>query len=255
MSETGNRPSNTPPRRDGASEGARPEVRKPNPSAPRAGSAPARPELMRRGGQLIIGRLKEHGAAKYQFRANEDTSYYVRLLTSRGERTLWGKDLERALNDAQTQPKRGDLVGARRVRREAVTVTTRQRDTEGRILRQEEHHAHRTRWELEKVQLFAERARLARQIRDEQADARAEVRAHPEIKSAFLSIRAAEEFATQRIANPADRTRFLELVRGAMGASIQKGEPLPSVRLRDRPERERPGPMKSPRGKPEEPTR
>ena len=42
----------------------------------------------RRSGQLLIGRLKEHGAAKYQFRAKEDASYYVKLLTSRGERIL-----------------------------------------------------------------------------------------------------------------------------------------------------------------------
>ena len=70
-----------------------------------------------RGGQLLIGRLTEHGRAAYQFRSGEDLSYYVKLLTSRGERTLWGKDLERAISVGETQPKVGDLVGARRVGR------------------------------------------------------------------------------------------------------------------------------------------
>jgi hypothetical protein len=50
-----------------------------------------------RGGSLLIGRLTEHRRANYQFRSDENASYYVKLLTSRGAKTLWGKDLERAL--------------------------------------------------------------------------------------------------------------------------------------------------------------
>ena len=83
----------------------------------------------RRGsGELIIGKLKDHGAANYQFRAREEPSYYVKLMTSRGERILWGKDLKRALAEGETRPKTGELVGARRVAREAVTVTSRRLD-------------------------------------------------------------------------------------------------------------------------------
>ncbi len=186
----------------------------------------------RRGGGLLIGRLKDHGAAHYQFRAKEDSSYYLKILTSRGERVLWGKDLQRALIAGETRPKIGDLIGARRIAREAVTVTSRQRDASGQVIAQEERHAHRTRWVVEKVSFFAERARMARRLRDEQADVRETVRAHPELKSTFLSVRAAEEFAARRIANPEDRERFLELVRGAMANSIHRGEPVPSASLR-----------------------
>jgi hypothetical protein len=186
----------------------------------------------RRSGQLLIGRLKEHGEANYQFRAKEDPSYYVKLLTSRGERVLWGKDLKRALAEGQTRPQVGDLIGARRIAREAVTVTSRRRDAEGRVIVQEERHAHRTRWVAEKVTFFAERARMARRLRDEQVDLRVSLLAHPELKSTFLSVRAAEEFAAERIRNPNDRERFLDLVRGAMASSIRRGEPLPSTSLR-----------------------
>lgn len=221
----------------------------------RAGSGSRRGEFNpRRSGQLLIGRLKDHGAANYQFRAKEDPSYYVKLLTSRGERVLWGKDLQRALIEGQTRPKVGDLIGARRVAREAVTVTARERDTEGRVIRQEERHAHRTRWVVEKVSFFAERVRMARRLRDEQADVRESVRAHPELKSTFLSVRAAEEFAAKRIANPVDRERFLDLVKGAMSASIHKGEPLPSTSLRDRTP-ERTAPAKTGDPKREDPVR
>ena len=218
-------------------------------------SGPRRRELNpRRGGQLLIGRLQDHGAANYQFRAKEDPSYYVRLITSRGERVLWGKDLKRALTEGETRPKVGDLIGARRTAREAVTVTTRKRDAQGRVVAQEEQHAHRTRWVVEKVTFFAERARMARRLRDEQADVRESVRAHPELKSTFLSVRAAEEFAAKRIANPEDRERFLELVRGAMSASIRKGEPLPSTSLRS-PAAERSTPPKKRDPNREDPTR
>ena len=223
MSETGDRPG-------GAGRSPEEPIQRRSGSNPPPRRDSARPS---RGDQLLIGRLTEHGRAHYQFRASEDLSYYLKLLTSQGERILWGKDLERAMTAGETKPKVGDLVGARRVARRAVTITTRKRDAEGRVVRQEEHHAHRTRWVVENVKFFAERARLARQLREEQLDVRESVRAHPELKSTFLSIRAAEAFATQRIADPKDRERFLELVRGAMAGSIRKGAPLPAVKLRD----------------------
>ncbi len=186
----------------------------------------------RRLGELVIGRLAAHGEANYQFRSGEDPSYYLRLLTSQGEKVLWGKDLARAVRDGETQPKTGDLVGARRVAREAVTLVSRQRDADGSVVRQQEQLAHRTRWVVEKVTFFAERSRLARQVREDHIDVREAVRAHPELKSTFLSVRAAEEFAKQSIQNPKDRAKFLELVKGALAGSIQKGEPLPGVNLR-----------------------
>jgi hypothetical protein len=203
----------------------------------------------------VIGRLKDHGAANYQFRKREDPSYYLRLMTSRGERILWGKDLERAVKEGKTRPRAGDLIGVRRVSREAVTITTRQRDGEGRVIAQEEHHAHRTRWVVEKVAFFAERARLARRLRDEQGDIREMLRERPELRSTFLSVRAAEEFAARRIADPKDRERFLELVKDAMTGSIRKGAPLPAVRLRDQSARTDATPPKVPSRKREEPTR
>jgi YD repeat-containing protein len=198
----------------------------------------------------LIGRLVDHGTANYQFRTAEDPSYFVKLLTSSGERVLWGKDLARAIAEGATAPKSGDLVGARRIAREAVTVTSRQRDADGRVVAQEDRQAHRTRWVVEKVKFFAERAKLARQVREDHVDVSAAVRANPELKSTFLSIRAAEELAARKIADPEDRERFLELVRGALAGSIRRGEPLPATRLRAKPA-ERPKPVPSR----EEPTR
>jgi hypothetical protein len=198
-------------------------------------SAGRRPDLdRRRGKELVIGRLVAHGRAHYQFRSEEDPSYYLKILTSSGPRTLWGKDLDRALRDAETQPKAGDLIGARRRAREAVTVTSRHRDDKGHVVSTSERITHRSLWVVEKVTYFAERARLARQVREDQVDAKATVKRHPELLSSFLSVRAAEEFAKNRIPSVEDRQRFLELIRGVLSASIHEGTPLPNVRLKDR---------------------
>lgn len=59
------------------------------------------------------------------------------------------------------------------------------------------------------------------------------MRAHPELTSTFLSLRAAAELAERKIADPLDRERFLALVKDAMAASIHAGQPLPSVKLRN----------------------
>ena len=215
-----------------------------SPARPGGAGPERRTDLARRRGEeLLIGRLIAHGQANYQYRADQDASYYVKVLTSRGPRTLWGKDLERALREAETAPRPGDLIGARRIAREAVTITSRERDAEGRVVSQTERHAHRSRWVVEKAAFFAERARLARRVRDEQVDVRAAVRAHPELRSAFLSIRAAEEFAAGKIRDPADRARFMDLIRGAMAGSIQNGEPLPAIRIKT-PERPKADPQR-----------
>jgi putative DNA primase/helicase len=183
--------------------------------------------------RLIVGRLQAFGRAPYQFRTDESPSFFVKILTQRGERTLWGKDLERALKEATSRPQQGDQVGARRVGREAVTIVAKERDAEGRVLRQTEMVAHRQRWVLEKVQFFAERSKMAQRVRDAQSDAREAVKAHPELLSTFLSLRGAQELAERRIADPKDRERFMSLVREAMAGSIHRGETLPSVRLRN----------------------
>lgn len=221
-------------------EAGRPDRLDPAPQGKDTSTGAGRPapsiqrSLGRRAGQLIVGRLQEHGRATYQFRPDQEPSYYAKLVTVAGVKILWGKDLERAIHAGETKPKAGDLVGARRTGREAVTVVDRTRDAAGKVVTQSEHHAHRTRWEVEKLQLFSERARRARLARDALLDTREAVRRRPELRSAFLSLHAAEQLAAQRYANPEDRERFLEMVREAITTSVQRGEPLPEVRLRER---------------------
>jgi hypothetical protein len=160
-------------------------------------------------------------------------------------RVLWGKDLARALAESATQPKVGTLIGVRRTGYD--TFTFNESDAQ-RVVR-------RNRWIVESVQFFADRAQLARRVRDAQLDARRTVKDHPELVSTYLSLRGAEAIAERRIADPQDRVRFLALVREAMAKSINNGEPLPAIRLRQRPqqhEQKAPPPTTSKR---DEPTR
>jgi hypothetical protein len=210
--------------------------------------------MNRLSGQPIVGRLQEHGRAPYLFRAGEDLSYYVRIITTGGVKTLWGKDLERAIRSGVTKPQPGDMIGARRTVREAVTLVDRQRDRQGNVKAQSEHHAHRFRWEVEKLQFFADRARRARLARDAQMTTREAVRRQPELRSTFLSLRAAEQLAERRIANPQDREKFLSMVREAMDASTQRGEPIPDIPLRQKKQSDRPIPAPRKRTR-EDPTR
>ena len=65
----------------------------------------------RRGGELIVGRIVAHSAANYEFRSDQSPSYYLKLLTSRGERVIWGKGLQGALERSPAKPKLAGVIG------------------------------------------------------------------------------------------------------------------------------------------------
>jgi hypothetical protein len=188
---------------------------------------------MSRDETLIVGRLREHGAAPYQFRADQDASYFVKVLTVEGERILWGKDLRRAVAESASKPQIGDVVGVRRTFREAVTITERTPGRDGRPAGETRRPAYRYRWMVEKAAFLAERAKLARRVTNEHLEGRRAVKARPELVSTYLSIRGAEDIAERRIKDPKDRERFLALVREAIGQSIKDGKPLPTVQIRN----------------------
>ena len=48
---------------------------------------------------LLTGRLVDHGRETYRHDPREPMSYFVKLETPRGDRTIWGVDLEGGLMD------------------------------------------------------------------------------------------------------------------------------------------------------------
>jgi putative DNA primase/helicase len=201
--------------------------------------------------RLLAGRLIDHGQAPYRHQRKEATSYFVKLETPRGERTLWGVDLERALKESLTQPKVGDEVGLRAVREEPVTVKAPRRNADGRVVGEQELETHRNRWVIERREFFEARNQAAKLIRDPKIDAREAVKQHPELASTYLHLKGAQEVAASRIRDPKDQQRFVALVRSALADSIERGEPLQPVRLQT--ERSEPIQERPPRGRHQQP--
>ena len=211
---------------------AEPEERSPtdpgrSPDPPSPAAAPARD-------RFIAGRFVDHGAAPYRHDPHERMSYFVKLETPTGIREIWGVDLERALKESLTNPKAGDEIGLRAVRRDAVKVSVAERDADGTLVRESPLETHRNHWILEKREFFAERAAAARTVRDTAIDPKDGVRRHPELVGTYLQMRAAE-LAAKKFQDPADRATFITRVRAALADKIARGEPLNPVRLRDRP--------------------
>ena len=209
------------------------------------GSGPEKPGR----GTLITGRLLDHGRDTYQHEPTEAVSYFVKLETARGVRTVWGVDLERAFKESQSKPGVGEEVGLRAVQEEPVTVKARRRDKEGQHQGMEEIATHRNRWIIEKRDFFDMRAIAAQTFRDPKIDPKEGVRRHPELVSTYLHLKGAEEVAARRIRDPEDQRKFVSLVRAALADSVERGEPLQSVKLRKAPEE----PTKSTRSTAREP--
>jgi hypothetical protein len=181
---------------------------------------------------LLVGTLVEHGRAPYQHDMKQPMSYYVKIETPQGDRTIWGVDLERAFKQSLSQPKAGDQVGLRSIRKESVKVRAADRDGNGAVVGEKELETHRNRWIVEKQAFFEERARAAETLRDTSIDPKQGAKKHPELVGTYLQIHAAE-LAAKRLRDPQDQKRFVEKVREALATSVARGEPLPPVRLRE----------------------
>jgi hypothetical protein len=193
-----------------------------------AHSAPA----ARRDRERIAGKLLEHGRDSYRHDPSEEPSYFVRIRTAEGAREIWGKDIERALSKSLTQPQVGDEVILQQTGKDAVTVKRLERSPEGEI-QPKEAAVFRNRWVIEKREFFEERARAAEIVRDASIEPRAAVRKRPQLAGTYLNLHAAE-LAARALRDPQDQKRFVAEVRSALAASIERGDPLQPVRLKER---------------------
>lgn len=175
-----------------------------------------------------VGTLVDRGPAPYQHDPAKPMSYFVRLDTARGERDLWGVDLERAFRESLSRPDVGDVVVLRTVTREPVTVKGAG-GAPGQASR--DLATHRNRWVVEKQEFLERRQEAASVLRDPKIPAVQGSRAHPELLGSYLQMHAAE-LAAKRFADPHDRERFVNTVRSAMADSVARGEPLPAVKIR-----------------------
>lgn len=103
----------------------------------------------------IVGRLLDHGRANYKHDPDEKESYYVKLQTPGGERTIWGKDLERSMVDGKF--KAGDGISLKLNDQENVKVKVNVRDGAGKVVGEQEVAAKRNEWEVKPAGLVVMR--------------------------------------------------------------------------------------------------
>jgi putative DNA primase/helicase len=94
------------------------------------------------------GRVLEHGLANFKHDPDEKPSYFVKLATDKGEKTVWGIDLKRAM--AEGSVKNGDDIKMEFKGNEPVTVEALIRNKAGKIVGKEEITTHRNTWDVQK---------------------------------------------------------------------------------------------------------
>ncbi len=184
--------------------------------------------------RVHAGRLLGHGAANYKHDQHAEMSYFVRIETADGERTLWGKDLERAVQQSLSRAGPGDAVVVRQLGAKPVTVIRPVRDEEDRIVDRTQVQTHLNRWSVERADFLKERAQVAEIVRDPSIDAKTGAAKRPELAGTYTELHAAKLIAQELFVHPADRARFITRVREAIADEIERGEPLSAPRVRTR---------------------
>jgi len=187
---------------------------------------------------VIRGKLLAHGPAPFENDPRKDLNYYMRVQTTQGERTLWGKDFERAVQESLSGVKVGDQVAVQYLGKKEVKVMAPRFDEAGRVIGREEITTHRNHWEVErewKVEredFLDARRELASVVRDPNANPREVVRKYPQLAGTMQDVQAAQLLAGRDYADVRDQARFVERVRRSIAEEIERGEPLTPVRVR-----------------------
>lgn len=177
------------------------------------------------------GRFVDHGAARYQHNKNEEMSYYLKIETRSGEKTLWGKDFERAIRQSLSHVKVGDHIVVNHAGESAVTVTARRPDELGNYTRREEVAAIKNRWLVERQDFLKEREELARVVRDPSVSPQQAIQQHPSLAGAYFELQAAKVLGRENYKHGADAERFVTRMRNELANEIARGESLPAMRI------------------------
>ena len=181
---------------------------------------------------LIVGRLVDHGAAPYGHDPKQAMSYFVRVETARGDREIWGVDLERAFRQSLSTPGIGDEIGVRAIGRQPVTVLAAKLDAQGRETGQAPLDTHRNQWIVERKDFLDERQRMAQVLRNTETPAADGIRRHPELEGSYMQLQMGRALAEQQFRDKAQREQFVDHLRAHIAQRIEFGQPLDPVMLR-----------------------
>lgn len=182
----------------------------------------------------VTGVLLAHAAAPYRFDPMQRMSYYARIRTELGERTLWGADLERALAESRSNVRIGDEVVLRQRGARPVTVRVADRDTEGRLRGDKKILTQRMAWTVDRPEFLASLSRKAEILRDPELLAGAVLAQYPDLAGPLAGLRLAEKFARRVTPVVDDQERLVRAIRDTLADAIARGErvTLPTRRMR-----------------------
>lgn len=187
--------------------------------------------------ELITGRLVDHGPAPYQHNPKERMSYFVRVETEKGDRDIWGVDLERAFRHSLSTPGIGDEVGIRAIGKKAVTVRAAKRDASGREIGREELDTHRNQWSVERKEFLDQRQDMATVFRDSSISASDGIKRHAGLEGSYRKLEMGQTLAEEQYTSKMHRTQFVDHLREHLAKDIEYGQPLEPVRMGAREER------------------
>jgi hypothetical protein len=112
--------------------------------------------------RVYVGKLIETGNAPYENNPDNDDSFYLKLQTTKGERTVWGVDLPRALEEGKAE--RGDDIVLVYQGKKLVTVKTKELDKMGKPTGKFiDVQAERNSWKADKLDMMRDETRLSMQ--------------------------------------------------------------------------------------------
>ena len=100
--------------------------------------------------RAYVGKLLDHGVAPYLGDVKNDDSYFVKLQTAAGERTVWGVDLQRALR--RDGSKKGDEIALALQGWKPVAVPVREGEESTNTTGAKPREAMRGLWEVNRLE-------------------------------------------------------------------------------------------------------
>ena len=161
----------------------------------------------------------------------------ARIETEKGERNLWGVDLERAFRHSLSNPGIGDEVGIRILAKEAVTVLAAKRDASGQEIGREEVGTHRNQWSVERKEFLDYRQSMATVFRDPSISESEGIKRHAGLEGSYRKLEMGQVHAREQYNSNTHRTQFVDHLREYLAKSIEYGQPLEPAQPRAREER------------------
>ncbi|RYF50605.1 MAG: hypothetical protein EOO27_31465 [Comamonadaceae bacterium] len=214
-----------------------PHSEQPDGSSGRAGpgSAPNRSNTR----PPIVGTLVAAAAAPFKFDPDQPMSYYVTVRTVRGDRTVWGTDLERALAESQSQPNVGSVVALLQHGAKDINVSVPERNESGDLVRDRKIAAQRNQWRLETVEHLHDVQRAAEMVRNGTPPPQSALEVVPTLATAAAGMKLAQEYARRVTADPASQQRLLDAIRDRLASAVERGQDIHLPGTRDRTSQER----------------